>query len=431
MSATEIPDAQEYYQKGEKPTDGSVGHLTAEQEKALKSLWAKVLAHFDTTADDPLKVACSQVKQTPFAVADLPSKDAETIERWYKENNKTASDPKTQTVRNKLYLDGSHDSAVPAEFKPLFQNDSSVRYFSHVFWQACMLHRNPDSYLLTFLRATLWNIQQAFERLVFSVNWRAYQAIDRLMWFGELEQNNRMMENGLAMAKGFDKFGYPVIVVRIRLNRPNERGDGDVERFAAFCLESTAQMAREYGERATILYDFTGFKMENVDLAFIKNLLSSIRDTYPQMYCSSLLYVDSWLFSGVWRVLKGFLDPVSAKRTIIVKDINALQTFVDRSQVIKEAGGDLPYEYKYIPPTREENAKMFDFSGRKSAEAAFLQAVDAFINETKSWTADSNDSEDVSYASESRKAAAESFNSAAESLDQYVRARSHFERLAS
>ncbi|KAJ2401451.1 phosphatidylinositol transfer protein csr1 [Coemansia sp. RSA 2559] len=431
MTVVDIPDAQEYYEKGEKPTDGTVGYLTAEQESALKSLWIKILAHLGTMADKPLKVTCDQVKQTPFtAASDVSTKDAAAIERWYEENSNTASDPKSQTVRDKLYLDGNRKPIVPAEFKPLFQDDASVRYFSHVLWQTCMLHKNPDSYLLTFLRATLWDVQQAFEKLVFSVNWRASQAIDKLMWFGELEQNNRMMENGLTLTKGFDKFGYPIIVVRIRLNKPNERSDGDVERFATFCLESTARVAREYGERATLLYDFTNFKMENVDMAFIKNLLSAIRVSYPQMYCATLLYVNSWLFSGMWKIIRGFLDPVSAKRSLVVKDINALQTFIDRSQIIKEAGGDLPYVYKYMPPTFEENAKMFDSNGRKDAEDAFSQAVDAFTEETKNWVSESSVSAAGSYASESRKEAAERFGATAQSLDQYIYARSHFERLA-
>ncbi|KAJ2558571.1 phosphatidylinositol transfer protein csr1 [Coemansia sp. RSA 1933] len=429
MSAADIPGAQEYYQKGERPINGTVGHLTAEQENALKSLWIKILAHFDTMADKPLKVACDRVKQTLFTSAALPN-DSAAIEEWYKANNKPVSDPKSQTVRDKLYLDGNHEPLVPNDFKPLFQDDASVRYFSHVFWQTCMLHKNPDSYLLTFLRATLWDVQQAFERLVLSVNWRASQAIDKLMWFGDLEQNNRMMENGLTLTKGFDKFGYPIILVRIRLNKPSERSDGDVERFAAFCLESTARIAREHGERATLLYDFTNFKMENVDMAFINNLLSTIRDTYPQMHCASILYVNSWLFSGIWKVIKGFLDPVSAKRSVIVKDIDALQTFVDRSQVVEEAGGDLPYEFKYLPPTSEENAKMFDSSGRKNAEDAFSQAVDAFVKETKSWTSNEGASAEGEYASEARKDAAESFGSTAQLLDQYIYARSYFERLA-
>ncbi|KAJ2684155.1 phosphatidylinositol transfer protein csr1 [Coemansia sp. RSA 1285] len=428
MSAVDIPDAQEIYQKGEKPTNGTVGNLTHEQENALRNLWTKILAHIDKMADKPLKVSCNLVKQTAFVSTESLPDTPEAIDKWYKENKELAGNPKSQTVRDRLHLEGNRDLTVPMGFRPLFQSDHNVRYFSHVFWQACMLHGNPDSYLLNFLRATLWDETQAFERLVFSVNWRATQAIDKLMWYGDLEQNNRMMEKGLTLTKGFDKFGYPVVVVRIRLNKPSERSDGDVERFAAFCLENIAWLAREHGEWAMLLYDFTGFKMENVDMAFIKNLLAIIKETYPQMFCASLLYVDSWLFSGIWRVIKGFLDPVSAKRSQIVKDVTALQTYINRSQIIKEAGGDLPFEYKYQPPTREENAAMFDAAGRQSAEDGFLQAVDAFVKETRSWVSDSAPA-DGDYASGPRKDAASNFDATAKLLDKHIRARSHFERL--
>ncbi|KAI9502564.1 CRAL-TRIO domain-containing protein [Coemansia spiralis] len=427
MAISDIPDVQEHYKRGEELVGGTVGHLTSKQEQALKELWIKLLAHINANADKPIKVKCDQVQKTAFVAAELSSSNSEAVEKWYEANESIATNTKTQTVRDKIHFDDTHEPIVPLDFKPLFQDDASIRYFGHVFWQACMLHRNPDSYLLTFLRATVWDVSKAFERITYSINWRATQAIDRLMWAGELDQNNKTMESGLTMKAGVDKFGSPVFSVRVRLNNPRDRSEGDAERFSAYSLETMAHIARKYNGNTVLVYDFTNFKLENVDITFIKNLLDTINDTYPQLHCASLLFVNSWLFSGVWRMIKGLLDPVSAKSTIIVKDIDTLQTYIDRSQIVTEMGGSLPYKYEYVRPTTKDNVKMFDANGRKQVEDVFSQAVDAFAQETKSWISE-NTAADGSYISASRSSAAARFDNAAQTLDQYIRARSPFER---
>ncbi|KAJ2579249.1 phosphatidylinositol transfer protein csr1 [Coemansia sp. RSA 1836] len=427
MAVQSIPDVQESYKSGTRIVAGTVGHLTADQEKALQELWAKVLSHIEATASAPIKVTNDQVKVDSLAASGIAVDDREAVAKWYADNRSKVEDIKYQTVGDKLYLGGNHHPVIPPTFKPLFGDEPGTRHFGNTFWKACTLHSNPDSYLLTFLRATSWSVNTAFDKIVHSVTWRASQAIDRLMWSGELAQNNKLMEAGLCIRVGQDRLGYPIVVVRVRLNVARERGEGAVEAFSAYALERAATIARAHGERAMLLHDFSGFKLDNIDSAFIKTLITTINESYPQSFSTTVLFVNSWLFSGVWKLVSSWLDPIIAKRTFIAKDIEQLSTFVDRSQVMVDMGGELKFSYSFGRPTKEDNAPMFDVDGRQQAEDGLKEAVAAFAQETSAWVAGSGAS---SYCAESRIQAAASFSNAALKLDPYVRARFTTERHA-
>ncbi|KAJ2238304.1 phosphatidylinositol transfer protein csr1 [Coemansia sp. RSA 1722] len=427
MTVPDIPDIQEVYKSRTRIDNGTVGHLNDSQQQALKNLWIKIFAHFEATADKPIKVTHSQIKADSYASAGITGSDSNAVAQWYNQNLEQASNVTTQTVRDKMYLDGIHEAAVPGTFKPLFSNDRATRSFANTFWLACMLYSSPDSYLLMFLRSVSWDVEAAFEKIVKSVEWRASQAIDELMWDGELGQHHKMMSDGVTIRAGKDKLGYPVVIVRVRLNVPRERSESIVERFAAFSLEQTALLARGFGERATLVYDYNGFKKENIDLAFIKSLLTMLSESYPQMLSVTIQQVNSWLFTGFWTIIRSWLDPLIAKRTVIAKNVDQLQTFLDKDQIMADMGGELPYNYKYVYPTKKENSKMFDTEGRMRAETELKTTVDAFFAATKQWVA-SPDA--ASYLDPARVQAAAAFHAAALELDPYIRARFMTERNA-
>ncbi|KAJ2778473.1 phosphatidylinositol transfer protein csr1 [Coemansia javaensis] len=407
MTVCDIPEAQEQYKAGKKSVGGAVGDLDSVQEAALRELWGRVLAHFDATADAPIAVDSS------LARLDGPADgDAER-----------AADARHQTVRDKLHLDGAREAVVPATFAPLFGDPADSRRFSHAFWQACMRVPTPDAYLLAFLRVAGWSADVAFGRVVAAVTQRARQEVDRLMWDGDLGISHGLMVRGLSTTAGRDRFGYPVYIVTVRANNPRARSDDAVRKYAAYALEKLAIGARRAG-RATLLYDFTDFKLENVDTAFTKTVITRIAELYPQTISATLLFVNSWLFTGIWKVLRGWMDQAVARRTVVVKDAAALATFVDRNQIVASMGGGLEYTYQYAYPTRAENAAMFDAAGRAAAEAAFAAAVAAFVAQTKAWVADPA----LGHNCAPRAQAAAAFDAAATALDPFVRARFPEER---
>ncbi|KAJ2743154.1 phosphatidylinositol transfer protein csr1 [Coemansia sp. BCRC 34301] len=427
MSVTSTPNVQESYRSGIRIVAGTVGHLTADQEKALQELWAKVLSHIESSATVPINVTNDRVQADSLTASGIAADNSEEVAKWYAANKSRVEDVKYQTVRDKLYLGGDRHPVIPPVFRPLLGDKPGVRHFGSVFWMACTLHSNPDSYLLAFLRAASWSVSTAFDKIVHSVHWRASQAIDRLMWNGELALNSKLMEAGLCIRVGQDRLGYPIMVVRVRLNVARERGEGVVEMFSAYALERAATIARAHGERATLLYDFSGFRLDNIDTAYIKTLVTTTNESYPQTFSTTIMFVNSWLFSGIWKLVRSWLDPMIAKRTFIAKDIEQLSAFVERSQVMIDMGGELKFSYSFGRPTKEDNAPMFDVEGRQQAEDELKESVATFEKETRAWVSGGDAS---SYCAESRVQAAAGFGNAALKLDPFIRARFTSERHA-
>ncbi|KAJ2829402.1 phosphatidylinositol transfer protein csr1 [Coemansia erecta] len=412
-------DIHTYYKEGVKQTSGKVGGLDESQEKALKAVWAKLLAHFESTADKPIPVEKSMVKLSGLAKDGVSTGDSEAVAKWYADNKDKASNPKHQLVADKLYLDGNRELIVPSQFKPLFGDAADSRTFANAFWLATMRCHSPDAYVLNFLRACQWDVNKAFVRLQRSTNQRITQELDRLMWEGDLVQHLKVAEMGMCSQIGRDRFGSLVFAVPIRLNFPSARTEADIAKFTAYVLEKVAQLSRTCGEEAMIVYDFTGYKMENFELGFTKTIISTLQELYPLAFTGTLLYVNSWLFSGAWKVIRGWLDPVIGCRTQIVKDIESLEIFMDRDQIPISMGGQSKLEYKYVYPTKEGNAKMFDTEGRQAAEDEFAKAIAAFVQETKGWVDGSGPS---SYNADSRAQAVSAFDKTAGNLEPYIRA---------
>ncbi|KAJ1811603.1 phosphatidylinositol transfer protein csr1, partial [Coemansia sp. RSA 2599] len=189
----------------------------------------------------------------------------------------------------------------------------------------------------------------------------------------------------------------------------------------------SALVSRDLGEHVALVYDFSGFKKENLDTGLFKILIGMISESYPQLISVTAYFVNSWLFTGLWMIIKSIIDPMVAKSTFITKDVDQLQSFLDKDQILTDMGGQLDFEYKYVFPTKEENIRMFDTEGRMRAETELKTAVDAFFIATKKWAAGA----DVAgYMDPARVQAAAAFHTAALELDPYIRARFLIERVA-
>ncbi|KAJ2725970.1 phosphatidylinositol transfer protein csr1 [Coemansia sp. Benny D115] len=428
MPSSNSPTIQEIYESGVQPTAGTLGHLTELEQKALKQLWTKVLEHFEATKSTPIKVTNSIVKPSKLVADRVNTSDDLQASNWYKANSEHVNNIKTQTVNDAVYLSGKTDPIVPSAFKPLFGDVRDSRLFYSTFWYTCMLYSNPDTLLLNFLQTCKFEVNTAFDRLVKAIKWRAEQAIDELMWYGESGMHNKTICEGVTVQAGHDKFGYVVLIVRIRKNSAKERGSGAGEQLTVFLFEQAAIKARSHGEHIVLMHDYSGFKMENVDMSLVKTVVMLVEEIHPQLTYCVINSVNSWLFTGVWSILKALQSASLTSRTANVKNVEIMQSFIDKSQIIKDMGGDMPFEYKYVYPTKDENIKMFDTEGRMNAEAKLKSAVDRFMECTRAWTGKPGVE---GYSDESRLEAAADFNSAALALDPYIRARFLYERQAS
>ncbi|KAJ2804942.1 phosphatidylinositol transfer protein csr1 [Coemansia guatemalensis] len=338
-----------------------------------------------------------------------------------------------ETVQAYMQRTQNSEPLVPENgFKPLFGEQNDSRTFRAAFWQAATQIGDADSWVLRFLRARKWDVQQAMEMIRSTLKWRTGQAIDEVVYFGESQLHYHTMDTGLAFACTHDRLNNPVYVVRVRVNIARNRNIQAIKRFLCWQIETSQLLSVGAADgRVTILFDLTDFTRENIDLQLVRTLISLLTNYYPETLGILLLYVNSWLFAGIWTLISPFIDTDVKSKIIMVKNTSDLSPYIDPDNLISEIGGRKKFDYKYKLPSSEENKLMADTKARDAAETEFVRAVDSYEAATRKWleAADSNSDESIlSLDAFGRDEARDALRKSTIALDPYVRARTLYHR---
>ena len=136
-------------------------------------------------------------------------------------------------------------------------------------------------------------------------------------------------------------------------------------------------------------------------------------------------------FTGIWSVIKGWLDPVVAAKINFTKNRQDLEAFIPPSRIMKELEGDEDWEYKYVEIKEGENKKMEDTETRDKLIAERQELAKKIQDVTIEWirTSAKKDTEGLSVAQEKRKDLIDQLRKQYWELDPYIRARSLYDRL--
>lgn len=165
----------------------------------------------------------------------------------------------------------------------------------------------------------------------------------------------------------------------------------------------------------------TGFTMANMDYTPVKFMIKVFEANYPESLGCVLVHKSPWIFQGIWKIIKGWLDPVVAAKVHFTNGPEDLQEFIPRSQIISELGGDEKWEYKYIEPSPQEDAALEDAPKRKELTSVRQRYVEDYEKKTFDWIHGQNTKDD-------RNAIAKALNENYWNLDPYIRARSLYDR---
>jgi hypothetical protein len=307
-------------------------------------------------------------------------------------------------------------------------------------WAMCK-HDDPDALLLRFLRARKWDVQAAIIMLISTMQWRGQDVHvdDDVMLNGEAAAL-RTSQEGTGTAKkdaadflaqlrmgksffhGLDAEGRPCCVVRVRLHHGGEQTEASLERYTVFTIETGRLLLRPPVDTATIIFDMTDFSMANMDYTPVKFMIKCFEANYPESLGSVLVYKAPWIFNQIWKIIKGWLDPVVASKVHFVSNVGELENYIPRSRIMKELGGDEDWEYKYIEPKPDENKAMEDTATRDSLIEERKQLTEKYEKATYQWILGESDGAD-------RSPLAKQLNQNYWNLDPYVRARSLYDRL--
>jgi hypothetical protein len=193
----------------------------------------------------------------------------------------------------------------------------------------------------------------------------------------------------------------------------------------------------------------TNFSLANMDYTPVKFMIKCFEANYPESLGSVLIHKAPWIFSstylqyqfpcysntprptGIWSVIKGWLDPVVAAKIHFTKNKEDLEAFIPPSRIMKELEGDENWEYQYVEVKDGENKLMEDTETRDRLLAERHALAKDIQDITIEWLRASSKEETgaAAAAKEKRNALIEELRKQYWVLDPYIRARSLYDRL--
>ncbi|KAI7834540.1 CRAL-TRIO domain-containing protein [Kickxella alabastrina] len=389
-------------------TDGCPGHFTAGEQRKLGRLWTLLLKYLDEVKDKNVKVVGEFLQKIDHDWSTLKPD----------ESPNPTEDPEALTKK--------HVQIVPDEYIPSFAHpDKETRNLRDVFWEAVTIKVHPDIWVHRFLRSSGWDVDKAFAMIKGVIDWRATEAVDVINRNGELGIGLDELRLGLSQLVGRDRLGFPLLYVRVRRIMPRANEGFVFKRYLVMLFEAMQIITRNYG-RVTMLYDFTGFTMDNTPLSMVQFMVLLGMKQYAEVSSVLILMVDSWLFINSWNLIRPFLDTNLSARIVFAKTAEDLPI---------ELGGKNSYKPSFVLPKEGENKMMFDTEGRRAAENEWRARISNFETATKLWSEQIMSIRDVDVVdpqfpcTAKRDDAAKILGDAELELSKFTRSRNNFERL--
>lgn len=214
--------------------------------------------------------------------------------------------------------------------------------------------------LLRYLRAVKWNTADATTRLRETLTWRREYGLHKLTPDYVSVEN----ETGKQVILGYDINSRPCLYLN-PAKQNTERSDRQIEHLV-FMLERVIDLMEPDQETLSLLVNFKQTSAgQNASLAQGKQTLNILQYHYPERLGRALvinsntpLYTTHQGFSSysltynlvpfvIWGFLKlitPFIDPLTREKLKFNED---LRKHVPPSQLLKEAGGDVEFEYDH------------------------------------------------------------------------------------
>ncbi|KAF7114914.1 hypothetical protein CNMCM5793_000684 [Aspergillus hiratsukae] len=387
---------------------GFLGNLSREQERCLQQLWSLVLYIEDAASFRDLEqlFRVNSVERNRSASISSfarrnslrPRTDSILLRRTSTTSFSASSSPLVQSLRS-IGMTASETRYVAKSLTHLSPDD--------VRWGilTASKHEFPDGWMLRYLRFCKWNVSKAFILILKALQWRIREmhVDDGLLPRGELfalHQSQepsigadgevasgflRQLQMGKCYVHGVDRLGRPVCAVRVRLHRPDDQSEEAMNRYITHIMESVRLLIEPPAETACVIFDMAGFTLANMEYAPVKFIIRCFEIYYPESLGVLLIHNAPRIFAGIWKIIKGWIDPDIVAKIHFTKTVEDLAQFIHPSQVVSELGGDEDWEYEYIEPEMDENHLMEDDEARDAVLAERQHISQEFLYLTSQW----------------------------------------------
>lgn len=164
-----------------------------------------------------------------------------------------------------------------------------------------------------------------------------------------------------------------------------------------------------------------------MDYGPVKFMIKCFEANYPESLGVVLVHKAPWVFQGIWKIIKGWLDPVVASKIHFTSNESDMEAFVPRSHIPKDMGGDEDWSYSYSEPVPGENKLMEDTASRDALLAERDTMVKSYEKATVEWI-ENTQSPTLAEIKTRRHATASKLTEGYWKLDPYIRAKSSYDR---
>ncbi|KAJ5851275.1 uncharacterized protein N7529_010660 [Penicillium soppii] len=434
------------------PKPGFLGNINKDQKAKLQNLWEVLLKAGETSLSNEPSNACEEQHVTPTQ----PQRRHSLLSRTQSNVSETIPVAQTPYQQNIMKYLGEMGAGAP-ESKAIQKALSKITPTElRTGVLDTLKHDHPDAMMLRFLRARKWDVPKAFAMMMEAIVWRVKEMrVDEdVMAKGELHALKQtqdtsnvseqkagsdflsQMRMGKSYVHGVDRLGRPIVVVRVRLHKPGAQTEESLERYIVHVIESVRLTLASPVETAAVLFDMTGFGLSNMWFTLqeyppVKFILKCFEANYPESLGIMLIHNAPWVFSGIWRLIRGWMDPEIAAKVQFTNSVADLEKFIPRNQIVKEMGGAEDWSYKYIEPSAEENSSMNDTTTRDALKGERQSIGEEFLSATSTWidASKSKDAVKVQSSESERDYLVERLRVNYWKLDPYVRARLCLDRM--
>jgi hypothetical protein len=158
-------------------------------------------------------------------------------------------------------------------------------------------------------------------------------------------------------------------------------------------------------------------------------MIKCFEANYPESLGTVLVHKAPWIFQGIWKIIRNWLDPVVANKVHFTNSVTELSEFIEPSNILAELGGENTWRYTYIEPVENENDRMKDGETKGKLTSKRKDLAREYEEEVLEWLAtERGEKEDWSTSRAKRDGLAAQLRRNYWELDPYVRATSVYDR---
>ncbi|KAG0260972.1 hypothetical protein DFQ27_003250 [Actinomortierella ambigua] len=258
--------------------------------------------------------------------------------------------------------------------------------------------------MFRFLKKANYNLKDAHALVEANLHWRMASRCDQIT--PRDMDNNVLWQQGLVQLRGQDRYGHPLMVIRLgqyipaptaaeyqpdedsmdededqdhgdasssssssstppplvnlqagdtlgRLDRRNDRFY-DYKRYIIFVLECLRKMLWETSRRlpteqhalqTAVILDLQGTAVSDLDHQLITYMIDLLKNRYPSSVAQVYVLNYSWVFGGIWQMLKRALPETARSRVSFPSAVEELHEHIDKDELSVEFGGVDDYSF--------------------------------------------------------------------------------------